>query len=451
MNDVQDSAAKASAAFTLDFPGRLASVRGKEPAWLTKAREDAHASFVESGLPTRKLEAWRYANVAVFSKLPLSTQLTSQEKVASDELPPASSAAGSHRIVLIDGRFAGPPLSDALGTNSAPGLRVESLASAVLDGSTRLQPSLAAPNHRDHSFAALNLALLSDGVVVTIAANAEIEKPIEIVSLTSGGGVAQHSRVIVIAGANSKATLVEHHASLGPGASFANIVVDVELADGANLEHVKVADEHVEAVHVAATRVRQSGRDSNYESTVVSLGGAFHRHSLYVDLLAPGASCDLKGLYVLRGAQNHDHYTVIDHAVPHTTSEEHYKAVLDEKSRGTFFGRILVRKDAQKTASAQKNDNLLLSNDALANSTPQLEIFADDVKCAHGSTIGQLDAQSLYYLRSRGIDRAAARELLTYAFANEILDTLTLDPLRERLARRLTREPQSEHVATEAP
>jgi Fe-S cluster assembly protein SufD len=449
MNDVQDTSAKTPPSFAIDFPQWIDFVRGKEPSWLTKAREDAHASFVESGLPTRKLEAWRYANVAVLSKVPLRTQITGQDAVAANDLPPVPSDAGSHRIVLVDGRFVGPPLTNALGANSAPGLRLESLASAVLDGSTRLQPYLAAPNPREHSFAALNLALLSDGVVVSIAANAVVEQPIEIVSLTSGGGVGQHCRVIVIADANSKATLVEQHGSLGAGTSLANVVVDIELADGANLEHVKVADEHGEAVHVAATRVRQIGRDSSYRSIVVSLGGAFHRHSLYVDLLAPGASCDLKGLYVLRGAQNHDHYTVIDHAVPHTSSGEHYKAVLDEKSRGTFFGRILVRKDAQKTASEQKNDNLLLSNEALANSTPQLEILADDVKCAHGSTIGQLDGQMLYYLRTRGIDRNAARELLTYAFANEILDALTLGPLRERLSRRLTREPQADHVVAE--
>lgn len=449
MNDALDSSSQPSTAFAIDFPKWLAFVRGKEPAWLTKARENAYASFVEAGLPTRKLEAWRYANVASVAKLPLTSQFTSQDRVSVEALPPASSDNGVLRVVLIDGRVAGPPLSNALGGQVAPGLLVESLATAVIDGHSPLERFLAAPNPRDHSFAALNLALLSDGIVITIAPNAVIANPIEIVSLTSGGGVAQHSRCIVVAGSNSKATIVEHHASLGPGPSFANIVVDIELGDGANLEHVKVSEEELTAFHVALTRVRQIGRDSTYHSRAVSLGGAFHRHSLYVDLLAPGANCDLLGLYVLRGTQNHDHYTVIDHAVPNTTSIEHYKGVFDEKSRGTFFGRILVKKDAQKTSSTQKNDNLLLSNEALANSTPQLEILADDVKCAHGSTIGQLDGQMLYYLRSRGIGKEDARELLTYAFANEILDRLPFAALRERLSRRLTREPQRESLAAD--
>lgn len=436
MNDLHNTPATAPAAFALDFSKWLGFVRGKEPAWLTKAREDAYASFVESGVPTRKLEAWHYANVGIFAKLPLFTQFTQQASVGTAALPPTMD--GALRIVLVDGRVAAPPLSSALGDDRAPGLRVESLANVGSESRATVERILGAPNPRDHAFVALNLALHSDGVVITIAQNAIIEKPIEVVSVTSGGGVAQHSRVIIVAGANSQATIVEQHASLGPGASFANIVVDVELGDGANLEHVKIADEHVDATHVAATRVRQTGRDSRYRSVVVSLGAAFHRHSLYIDLLANGASCDLAGLYVPKGTQNHDHYTVIDHAVPHTSSEEHYKGVLGDKSRGTFFGRILVRKDAQKTASAQKNDNLLLSNEALANSTPQLEIFADDVKCAHGSTIGQIDATALFYLRSRGVSKAAARELLTYAFLNEILARLPTEELRDRLTNRIT-------------
>ncbi len=438
MNDVKEHAA-------LDFSKWLAFVRGKEPAWLTKAREDAHAFFVEAGLPTRKLEAWRYANAALFTKLPLASQLTS--KATTADLPPAVGTEGSLRIVLIDGRVAAPPLSSGLGTK-VPGLRIESLATAVLDNGARLERFLGAPSPRDHSFSALNTAMFTDGVVVTIDANAAIESPIEIVSSTSGGGIAQHTRVIVIAGANSKATIVEQHISEGGGASFANVVVDVELADGANLEHVTVGDEHTDVVHIAATRVHQTGRDSNYRSLVVSLGGAFHRHSLYVTLLGQGASCEIDGLYVLDGAKQHDHYTVIDHAVPHTTSREHYKGVLGGKSRGTFFGRILVRKDAQKTSSAQENNNLLTSNEALCNSTPQLEILADDVKCSHGSTIGQIDETALFYLRSRGIAVATARDLLTYAFANEILDRLTIESLRDRLARRLTREPDASHLMT---
>ena len=427
MNDVKDTATSQA----LDFPRWLGLLRGKEPAWLTKAREDAAATFAETGLPTRKLEAWRYANVALLSRLPLAPSNASTAKLDAASLPQRA-ASNSLRVTLVDGRFVAE-LSDSL--DAARGVSIRPLASA---DAKRIEAILAAPTPRDHVFAALNLALFSDAIVIDVAANAAIDRPLEIVSLTHGGGIAQHSRVIVLAGANSKATLIEQHASIGSGVSFANIVVDVELADGASLEHVKIADEHLDAVHVAATRVRQSGRDSSYRSCVVSLGATLHRHSLYVDLLAPGANCDLAGLYVVSGSQNHDHYTVIDHAVPHTSSEEHYKGVLDDRSRGTFFGRILVRKDAQKTASAQKNDNLLLSNEALANSTPQLEIFADDVKCAHGSTIGQIDKTALFYLRSRGIDLASARELLTYAFLNEILDRVPTEELRDRLTHRIT-------------
>lgn len=445
MNDVLDSAAPRQDSFTRDFGVWLASRKGAEPAWLTKAREDAFSSFSERGFPTRNVESWKYALVrpianGEFRRAPASTVT---DTVIAESVADSATVA---RVVLVDG------VVDAARTSFSAlpaGLRIESIAQILTREPDRLRATLSATAPHDHVFAALNTAFASDGVVVTVAPGAVIESPIEILSFTSGGATAQHSRIVVSLGQNSQASVIELHRSLGAGASLANVMVDVELHDGAVLEHVKVSEEDLSAFHVAATRVRQIGRDSTYKSRAISLGGAFHRHSLYVDLLAPGANCDLLGLYVLRGTQNHDHYTVIDHAVPNTTSVEHYKGVFDEKSRGTFFGRILVKKDAQKTSSTQKNDNLLLSNEALANSTPQLEILADDVKCAHGSTIGQLDGEGLYYLRSRGIGKDDARELLTYAFANEILDRLPFVALRERLSRHLTREPQRETLATD--
>jgi Fe-S cluster assembly protein SufD len=439
--------AAATDVFTAAFPAFLAARAGSEPAWLTTARQNAFAAFTERGFPTARVEAWRYTRVKAISEgrfaLPGTAALPAAETLA----PHAIATEQPLRAVLVDGRLCRQrSMLDAL----PRGVVVKSLFDALAAGDAAARASLEASCPEDHSFAALNAAFLEDGLLVVVEPGVVLERPLEIVSLTQGG-VAAQVRIVVVLGATAQATLTEIHAAL-PGsaqASFTNVVVDVKLEDGARLTRVKVAEDAVDASHVALLRAEQGGRDSTLDNTSLTFGGALVRDSIRVRLAGQGASCRLDGLYHVAGSRNHDHYTVIDHAVPNTTSLEHYKGVLDDDSRGTFFGRILVREGARGTSSRQVNHNLLLSDRSLCNSTPQLEILNDDVKCSHGSTIGQIDATALFYLRSRGLSESAAREMLTYAFANEILDRLTIEPLRERLAGKLVTEPPPEHLEHE--
>jgi Fe-S cluster assembly protein SufD len=239
-------------------------------------------------------------------------------------------------------------------------------------------------------------------------------------------------RVVVVAGANSRATVVETFAGLEESNYLTNHVSEIYLAENARLDHTRVQTESEHAFNISLTAVHQK-RDSHFFSHALHLGGGLVRNEIRAVLDGEGSECVLDGLYVLENAQHVDNHTVIDHAKPHTTSQELYKGILDGRSRGAFDGKIVVRKDAQKTVSRQTNNNLLLTSDAIVDSKPQLEIYADDVKCNHGSTIGQLDEESLFYLRSRGIGKTEARNILTFAFGAEITERLKVATIRERI------------------
>lgn len=412
--------------------------RSGEPAWLATARTDAMARFDERGFPTRKDEDWR------------STDLRTLEQRAFVPAAPddarARATAAPHRladaavILLSNGTVVGV---DAL----PPGVTARRL-SEVTGADQPLCAAITATDRVTHALTDLNLALFDDALVLEIAEGAALTRPLQLlhVASTSGGGDAHAAfpRVVIVAGAKSRATVVETwvgtDAADDTGETFVDAVIDVRVDAEARLDHVVLGDETSRALHVGVHRVSVA-RDATYASNILTFGGGRVRNGLYVRLAERGAHADLLGLYDLEGEQHADNHTVIDHAVAHTTSRELYKGVLDGKSRGTFFGRIIVRPDAQQISSDQRNNNLLLSDEALANSTPQLEIYADDVQCRHGSTVGQIEGNELFYLRSRGISLATARELLTYAFANEILDELPVDELRERLSLRLTTLP----------
>ncbi len=416
-----------------------AAERAGEPSWLEAARTAALDRFEEQGFPTRKDEDWK------------STDLRALEErafvPASADADRAVAAAASHRlaeaavITVSNGRVvAADPLPD--------GVRLRGLAEAAADGEAgALAESVARSDRGRHALTDLNTALLADALLLDVAPGAEVERPVQIVHVASAAGDgAPHAafpRIVVAAGERSRATLIETWVGADDAAeTFVDAVVDVRVDAAARLDHVVLADEAARALLIGVHRASVA-RDATYASNVLTFGGARVRNGLYVTLLEPGAHADLLGLYDLEGEQHADNHTVIDHAVAHTTSRERYKGVLDGRSRGTFFGRIVVRPDAQQISSDQENNNLLLSDDALANSTPQLEIHADDVKCRHGSTVGQIEGDSLYYLRTRGIPLATARELLTYAFANEIVDAVPVAELRDRLARRLTTVPDA--------
>jgi Fe-S cluster assembly protein SufD len=308
---------------------------------------------------------------------------------------------------------------------------VASLKDVLAQDADSAKAHLAKIARDGNAFAALNAAFLEDGAFVRIPARMAVAHPIHLVFLSEPvlGPTVSHPRNLVIAEAGSQAHIVETYIGTAGELYFTNAVTEVVLDEGAALDFSKLERESDAAFHVATTEVSQ-GRDSSFTSHSISLGGALARNDLSVRLDAEGAGCTLNGLFIGSGTQHLDNHTLIDHAQPHGTSRELYKGIMSGQSRGVFNGRIIVRPAAQKTDAMQTNKNLLLSKEALVNSKPALEIFADDVKCRHGSTIGQLDEAALFYLRSRGIGEEDARDLLVYAFASDVASRIRVAPLR---------------------
>ncbi|HKR59043.1 MAG TPA: Fe-S cluster assembly protein SufD, partial [Pyrinomonadaceae bacterium] len=283
-------------------------------------------------------------------------------------------------------------------------------------------------------FVALNTAMLSGGAFVFIPKNLEIVKPLSLlfISEATNKNVAAFPRVLVVAGENSKATLIESYASAGSGTSFTDAVVEIALQDGARLEHYKVQRESVESFHIATTSANL-GANASYDSTAINFGAQLSRHDVAVKMDHEGAECWVDGLYVVSSGQHTDTHSVIDHQQPHCTSHQLYKGILDGNSRAVFNGKIFVRHGAQKTDAMQTNKNLLLSKEARVDTKPQLEILADDVKCAHGAAVGQIEEDELFYLQTRGLHTELARNLLTYGFAEEVIGKIKIDSIRAQL------------------
>ena len=281
-----------------------------------------------------------------------------------------------------------------------------------------------------NAFVALNTAFLENVIVIRIPSGAVIQEPIQI-TYNGEAGQVTHPRVLIVVGADAHCTIVESYA--GAGNYFTNAVTEIVAGDRAVVDHYKIQRESLEAFHVA-TLAAQLGRSANFVSHSISLGGALVRNDVNV-VLSEGTEATINGLYIVNGTQHIDNHTSIDHAKPHGTSHELYKGILDDQARAVFNGRIIVRQDAQKTDSKQTNKNLVLSDEAVIDTKPELQIWADDVRCTHGATIGQLDAESLFYLQSRGIGKEQARGLLTYAFAQDIVDRIKIPALKDSLER----------------
>jgi len=432
---VETSTARQALAAAFD-----ATDRSHEPEWLAEARRAGRDHFADRGFPTRKDEDWKYTDLRALEKDAI-TVATAAPQTIPDAIVGVR-LDGATVVTMSNGHVT------SVYEETVAGLTVHRLADALENPVLRDAIAHAdRPDRHEHALTALNTAHFTDAIVLEIAEGATIEAPIQLIHVASGGDhtdggrAASFPRVIISAGAGSRATIVESWiGATKDERAFTCAVIDAFVAAGARLDHVVLEDESRHTVHVGVRRA-DVARDATYSSNVVSFGGEKARNELYVKLAETGAHCDMLGLYDLDGGQHVDNHTVIDHAVGHTTSRELYKGVLDDKSTGVFFGRILVREDAQQISADQTNNNLLLSDEALVNSTPQLEIYADDVQCRHGSTIGQIEGEALYYLRSRGIPLDAARELLTFAFANEILDAIPVRQIRERLALRLTAVP----------
>jgi Fe-S cluster assembly protein SufD len=407
---------------------------------LADVRKSAMTWFVNKGFPARRDEEWRFTDIRPITDTQFTLAGFEQQNITESQVGAALfPELKANRLVFVNGRYAAH-LSQV--QELPPGVVIGSLAEAVRTQPGWVEKYLARePNAGLTAFVTLNEAFLEDGAFVHIKRGVVVPDPIFLlfVSNPGEGPTVSHPRTIVHAEAGSQATVVESYVGAGEGAYFTNAVTDIYVDDNAVLDHYKLNHETNVAYHVAATQIELQ-RAANFTSHSITLGGLIVRNDFNAGLRGEGIECTLNGLYIGRDRQLIDNHTSIDHAMPHCNSHEVYKGVLDGRARGVFNGKIFVRLDAQKTDAKQTNQTLLLSPDATINTKPQLEILANDVRCTHGATVGQLNADALFYLRSRGIGKEQARALLTFAFANDIVNRIKVDPVREALEHALLME-----------
>ncbi|PYS48400.1 MAG: Fe-S cluster assembly protein SufD [Acidobacteria bacterium] len=409
-----------------------------EPSWLRRLRENAFARFEELGFPTTHQEEWKYTNVAPVAKVKFevafenvkdSTQIDSAQLQSFTYVE-----AHKSQLVFINGHY-----SSALSSIEAlpGGVVAIAMCDALKDAKYAdiLRDQLArSADYNENAFTALNTAFISSGAFLFIPKGVSVDAPIHLlfVAKVKEKPVATFPRVLIVAEEGSSATVIESYASAHEEAYFTNAVVEIKLDDGARLNYYKVQRENSKAFHIATTDA-ELGRNSSFNSTTVTLGAGLSRHNINVKLNNEGAECWVDGLYIVSSGQHTDTHSLIDHRKPHCTSHQLYKGILDGKSRAVFNGKVFVHKDAQRTDAMQTNKNLLLSGDARVDTKPQLEIFADDVKCAHGATVGQLEEEELFYLASRGLHTDIARNLLTYGFAEEVIEKIKVESIKAQL------------------
>ncbi len=418
-----------------------------EPHWMLGIRKAGLARFAEQGLPTLRHEDWRFTNLAPIEALPFRPLPRPQARAVSVADLDRLSLAGMSglRLVFVDGHFA-PELSRIEAVEDK--VQVRGLSQTLRADGAWLEQQLACWHEgQDRAFRALNDAYCTDGIVLHVSAGVAVAEPIHALFLSSGiePGLASHPRNVLVAEANSRVMVIEQYASLGGAATFTNTLTQLVVGEGAQVEHVRFQDEGPEAFHMGALRAVVAG-SAQLAAHSFALGARLSRQNIGLTLAGPGLEAILNGLYVTTEKRLADHHMVVDHAQPHCASHEYFNGSLSGQSRGVFHGRILVRPDAQKTDAKQTNKNLLLSNSASVNTKPQLEIYADDVKCSHGATIGQLNPESVFYLRTRGLPVETARRMLIHAFAGEIIDRVQCGPVRQALDRlvwdRLERDAQ---------
>jgi Fe-S cluster assembly protein SufD len=413
----------------------LAAVQEKGTSgWLSELRRDAFSRFEALGFPTTRNEDWHFTSVTPIAE---RTFKPVPPRVSSS-LRPVDIAAlviadpSWHRLVFVDGRFE-PGLSMFSGLPAD--VRVMTLAEAMKQAPELVAEHLGKlASFQKDTFTALNTALLQDGVFVQVPHGVVVDEPIHVVHVATdrAQGAAIHPRLLALVGPLAHVTVVESYAATRQAGYFTNAVAEIEVGNGARVNHYKIQRESGEAFHVGTVQVTQ-GRDSVFHSFSYAAGAALSRTNVYTKLNGEGGEARLNGLYMVDGTQHADHQTFVEHLAPACASRELYKGILDGASHGVFNGKVYVDPVAQKTDGKQTNHALLLSDHARVDTKPQLEIFADDVKCTHGATVGRLDQASLFYMKSRGIGAEHARALLTYAFAAEVLETIEVDALREGL------------------
>ena len=422
-----DSSLTPVEAYRHDFEARFGA-SSSEPAWLQDIRRDAMSQFEADGFPTMKNEDWHFTSVSPIGDRIFNPALPGAP-VSAAVLARFSHGQDWHTFAFVNGRLVSG------GGDVPSGVTVSGLADAIDNDDSLVQRHFGRLAGAESSaFTALNAAFARDGAVVLIDADAVIAKPIHLlfISDASAEGTVVHTRNLIFAGRHSECTVIESYVALGDDVYFTNAVTEAHVADGARLGHYKLQTESRNAFHVGTTQAHQA-RNSLYESFSFATGARLSRTNVYTALAGEAAEAVLNGLYMVDGVQHVDHQTRIEHVAPNCTSHELYKGVLDGRSHGVFNGKVYVHPEAQKTDGKQSNNNLLLSDQARIDTKPQLEIFADDVKCTHGATVGRLDETALFYMRSRGIGMSQARRLLTYAFAADVLEKIELEPLRESL------------------
>lgn len=433
----KDAAALAAHAALLETPGA--------PPWFQLLRKHALVSFGKLGLPTTREEDWRYTNVqplsAVGFALPPADghdalRVRTSAAEAFDRLGTLGPSLVRSRLVFVNGRFD----RDWSRMDETPtGVRLAPLADVLTTEPQLLEPHLGKrANVERHAFVALNTAYLADAAILHVPRGLVLAEPIHVLHLSApaSGPVMSHPRTLVVLEEGAQASVVEVFAGKGGSPALVNAVTEASLAPGSALVHHTLQAQDLDANHIMSLHAHLD-RDSAIVSRVISLGARVARNEIHVDLDGEGSSARLEGLYGATGEQHVDNHTVLQHRKPHTSSQELYKGLLAGKARGIFDGTIVVHPNAQKTDARQTNRNLILSETALADSKPQLEIYNNDVKCSHGSTTGRLDPAALFYLRSRGLSLAAAQDLLTYAFASELIDPLTVPELKHWAAETL--------------
>lgn len=411
--------------------GEVASAKtlpGSELGWLQQLRDKARAQFERHGLPAKKVEDWKYTSLWSLSQEGFSHDANAVS-LDKTELAHVAALEDAYRFVIVDGRFSAE-LSEL--EDLEDGLSIKPLAEGLDNAQSMLgeQIDLEKPGLN-----AINTMLMHDGLVLQVQAGKTISKPVEllVISTAENQKLASHLRNLIQVEADAEVTLLEHYVSLADTEGFTDVVTEVKLDEKATLNHFKLQHESLAHYHIATLASKQAA-GSNWHTNNISLGGKLARNDIHSQLLGEEAHVTMDGLYLVTGEQHVDNHTRIDHAVPNTTSDEVYKGVLDGNSHAVFNGKVNVHKDAQKTDSSQSNKNLLLSRSCEIDTKPELEIYADDVKCAHGSTVGQIDEQQLFFLRARGLDETAARSLLTYAFAVDVLQRIKSAPMRQALS-----------------
>ena len=414
------------------------SLNGEKTSDFHKTRKEAISKFAELTFPTQKDEEWKYTNISPLQKHNFSP-VSNKEKVSSETINKFLFDKLEHSLlVFVNGNFS-PELSKLI--DIPKGVVIGSLAEAMKNNNPIVKKHLGKyAENENYFFTTLSSAFTKDGAFIYVPDGKIVEDPIHVIFFTNSGNekILIQPRNLFVAGKNSQVTIIEHYVSDEDSIYFTNAVTEIVADENAIVDHIKLQEESNKAFHIARREVDQE-RSSNFSSHLISHGAEISRNDFNAKFNDEGSECMLNGLFMIGDEQLFDAHTMIDHAKPHCNSHEHYKGILQDKSRGVFNGKVMVRQDAQKTNAFQQNNTILLSNDAIMNTKPQLEIFADDVKCSHGATIGKLNDEAKFYLKSRGIGEDAATAILIHAFASDVITSIKIPALRDYLEEIITK------------